>query len=154
MPIKRFADTLYQTGQYAGYMEVLANAFNAQTVAGLMCRHTVNVAWDGKIYDCDFNAALDMGTQPGKYAHKRGTRLDIWDIGTRSKHTLVIRLTANDACRKLGKARGRFYPHRKTLLWMYRWLRFELRWCFGLICILQFMDLLFEIIHKLRDLVA
>jgi hypothetical protein len=80
MPIKRFADTLYQTGQYAAYMELLVHAFNARTVGGLMCRYTVNVAWDGKIYDCDFNAALDLGSQATLRGENR-TGLDIWDIG-------------------------------------------------------------------------
>jgi hypothetical protein len=75
MPIKRFADTLLQAGEYTSYMHLLANSFNNDTVDGLMCRSTVNVAWDGKIYDCDFNAALDMGSI-GK-----GKPLDIWDVG-------------------------------------------------------------------------
>ncbi|RMJ23144.1 hypothetical protein PHISP_05988 [Aspergillus sp. HF37] len=79
MPIKRFADTLYQTGQYAAYMELLVHAFNAGTVGGLMCRYTVNVAWDGKIYDCDFNAALDLGSQATLRGENR-TGLDVWDI--------------------------------------------------------------------------
>ncbi|EAS28444.3 radical SAM/Cys-rich domain-containing protein [Coccidioides immitis RS] len=75
MPIRRFADTLLRTGNYEPYMELLANAFNPQTVDGLMCRHTVNVGWDGKLYDCDFNGALEMGTRIGGRSH-----LDIWDI--------------------------------------------------------------------------
>ncbi|KMU81365.1 hypothetical protein CISG_09010 [Coccidioides immitis RMSCC 3703] len=68
-------DTLLRTGNYEPYMELLANAFNPQTVDGLMCRHTVNVGWDGKLYDCDFNGALEMGTRIGGRSH-----LDIWDI--------------------------------------------------------------------------
>lgn len=75
MPIKRFADTLLQTGEYTAYMHLLANSFNANTVDGLMCQSTVNVAWDGKIYDCDFNAALEMRTV------RMGKPLDIWNIG-------------------------------------------------------------------------
>lgn len=27
-----------------------------------MCRNTVSVSWEGKIYDCDFNQQLQMGT--------------------------------------------------------------------------------------------
>ena len=26
-----------------------------------MCRGTVSVGWDGRIYDCDFNQQLEMG---------------------------------------------------------------------------------------------
>lgn len=75
MPIKQFADTLLQTGEYVPYMELLANSFNIDTVDGLMCRSTVNVAWDGRIYDCDFNAALGMGTL------ERSKSIGIWDVG-------------------------------------------------------------------------
>ncbi|TKX24964.1 hypothetical protein C1H76_2807 [Elsinoe australis] len=80
MPIKRFADTLFQTGQYTEYMQLLANSFNASTIAGLMCRFTVNVAWDGKIYDCDFNAALDLGSQMPRQQDRTDTALDIWKL--------------------------------------------------------------------------
>lgn len=78
MPIKRFADSLLQTGRYAAYMDLLAQSFNVNTVNGLMCRHTVNVAWDGNIYDCDFNNALDMRSK-GSVGGKRAN-LDIWVI--------------------------------------------------------------------------
>lgn len=26
-----------------------------------MCRGTVSVGWDGRVYDCDFNQQLEMG---------------------------------------------------------------------------------------------
>lgn len=81
MPIKRFADDLYQMGQYAAYMQTLANAFNPSTIDGLMCRNTVNVAWDGKIYDCDFNAALELGCQHSPVHGNKPTRVDMFDIG-------------------------------------------------------------------------
>lgn len=76
MPIRRFADSLLQSGQYAPYMETLTNAFNVHTVDQLMCRNTVNVAWDGKFYDCDFNAAIGMGRP-----NEAGQNMDIWNIG-------------------------------------------------------------------------
>ncbi|RYO75178.1 hypothetical protein DL764_010572 [Monosporascus ibericus] len=75
MPIKRFADDLLMTGQYTQYMQLLANSFNAGTVDGLMCRDTVNVAWDGKLYDCDFNAALEIGSRSPPHEE-----MDIWSI--------------------------------------------------------------------------
>lgn len=78
MPIKRFADDLLQQGQFAAYMGLLAESFNPKTVEGLMCRHTVNVAWDGRIYDCDFNSALNIGT--GKSTGREDNDLNIWDI--------------------------------------------------------------------------
>ena len=38
----------------------LVNAFNPATVDGLMCRYTLSVGWDGRLYDCDFNQMLDL----------------------------------------------------------------------------------------------
>jgi radical SAM/Cys-rich protein len=60
MPISRFGHFLRRAGAYERYMELLVNAFNPETVAGLMCRDTVSVGWDGRLYDCDFNQMLDL----------------------------------------------------------------------------------------------
>ena len=60
MPIRRFAHALQRDGQYEAYLELLANAFNPATVDGLMCRDTISVAWDGRLYDCDFNQMLEL----------------------------------------------------------------------------------------------
>mmetsp|Transcript_24255 Transcript_24255/g.27044 ORF Transcript_24255/g.27044 Transcript_24255/m.27044 type:complete len:592 (+) Transcript_24255:266-2041(+) len=58
MPIKRFADFLHRRGELEEYMELLVRNFNADTLTELMCLDTINIAWDGKIYDCDFNQQL------------------------------------------------------------------------------------------------
>ncbi len=60
MPISRFLDYLLETGNYERYMEALIGAFNPAAVAGLMCRNTLSVSWDGWMYDCDFNQMLDL----------------------------------------------------------------------------------------------
>ena len=60
MPIKRFADYLLQKGELDSYMELLVNNFNPNAADGLMCRDTLSVGWDGKIYDCDFNQQLQL----------------------------------------------------------------------------------------------
>lgn len=60
LPIARFLDYLIETGNYQEYMQKLVDAFNPATVAGLMCRNTLSVSWDGYIYDCDFNQMLDL----------------------------------------------------------------------------------------------
>jgi hypothetical protein len=41
-------------------MERLVNAFNPSAIEGLMCRSTLSVGWDGRLFDCDFNQMLDM----------------------------------------------------------------------------------------------
>jgi radical SAM/Cys-rich protein len=59
-PIARFAEDLRKQNQWDAYMELLANSFNPQTVDGLMCRNTLSVDYQGRLYDCDFNQMLDM----------------------------------------------------------------------------------------------
>ncbi len=41
-------------------MNRLINAYNPAAAAGVMCRHTLSVGWDGSLYDCDFNQMLDL----------------------------------------------------------------------------------------------
>ena len=60
MPISRFLDFLLRSGNYESYMEKLVNSFNPATVDGLMCRYTLSVGWDGRLYDCDFNQMLEI----------------------------------------------------------------------------------------------
>jgi radical SAM/Cys-rich protein len=60
MPISRYLEWLEQSGNLDAYLAKLANAFNPATVNGLMCRYTVSVGWDGRLYDCDFNQMLDL----------------------------------------------------------------------------------------------
>jgi radical SAM/Cys-rich protein len=59
MPISRFLEFLIETDNVEGYMERLANAFNPAAAAGVMCRYTISVGWDGTLYDCDFNQMLN-----------------------------------------------------------------------------------------------
>jgi len=60
MPIRRFARDLARSGKHEAYQALLVNHFNAATVPALMCRSTLSVAWDGSLYDCDFNQALAL----------------------------------------------------------------------------------------------
>jgi hypothetical protein len=56
-------------------MEELVAAFNPGTVGGVMCRQTLSVGWDGRLFDCDFNQMLDLPVSPGAPAHVRDFRL-------------------------------------------------------------------------------
>jgi radical SAM/Cys-rich protein len=73
MPISRFLEFLLRSGNYERYMEKLANAYNPAAAAGVMCRDTLSVGWDGALYDCDFNQMLDLPVKGG--AHIRDFRL-------------------------------------------------------------------------------
>jgi radical SAM/Cys-rich protein len=71
MPISRFLDHLVRAGELDRYMETLSMAFNPATVAGLMCRTTVSVSWDGQLHDCDFNQMLELPLAPRLPRHIR-----------------------------------------------------------------------------------
>ena len=60
MPISRYLEFLLRSGNYEAYMEKLVNAFNPTAAAGVMCRNTISVGWDGMLYDCDFNQMLEL----------------------------------------------------------------------------------------------
>lgn len=60
LPISRFLEYLLRTDNYESYMEKLISAFNPAAAAGVMCRKTVSIGWDGFLYDCDFNQMLEL----------------------------------------------------------------------------------------------
>ncbi len=60
IPVSRYLDYLISSGNYQDYMEKLVNAFNPAAAAGVMCRNTISIGWDGQLYDCDFNQMLDL----------------------------------------------------------------------------------------------
>lgn len=64
MPISRFLEWLVESGNLESYMERLTSGFNPTTVAGLMCRNTISISWDGRLFDCDFNQMLDLDALP------------------------------------------------------------------------------------------
>jgi radical SAM/Cys-rich protein len=79
MPISRYLEWLEQSGNLASYMELLVNAFNPATVPGLMCRNTLSVSWDGRLFDCDFNQMLDLEVQTsGQSLHIRDFDPNLW----------------------------------------------------------------------------
>ena len=62
MPISRYLEWLLETGNLQDYAESLLAAFNPATIAGLMCRNTISIGWEGGVYDCDFNQMLEIGS--------------------------------------------------------------------------------------------
>ncbi len=65
MPLGRFKAVLEAGGGADAYMTQLKEAFNPETLQGVMCRHQVCVDWDGTLYDCDFNVALRLPVNHG-----------------------------------------------------------------------------------------
>jgi len=60
MAIGRFGHTLTQQDEFDDYQRLLEENFSAETVSDLMCLSTVNIGWEGVLYDCDFNNALGL----------------------------------------------------------------------------------------------
>jgi radical SAM/Cys-rich protein len=60
MPIRRFARALAREGRHDAYLALLVHHFNPATVPVVMCRSLVSVDYRGRLYDCDFNQALDL----------------------------------------------------------------------------------------------
>jgi radical SAM/Cys-rich protein len=69
MPIGRFLEDLEAEGRGGEYGKRLADAFNPETLEGLMCRHQVSVRWDGVLFDCDFNLALGLQAETDGRPH-------------------------------------------------------------------------------------
>jgi radical SAM/Cys-rich protein len=60
MPIQRFGSWLLSKGKFDGYMQTLRSAHRDDNLAGVMCRSTISVGYDGSLYDCDFNQMLNL----------------------------------------------------------------------------------------------
>ena len=60
IPINRFAHALKRDGEIDSYQNLLVENFNPSTVDQLMCRHLINLDWEGRVFDCDFNQMLDI----------------------------------------------------------------------------------------------
>ena len=71
MPIGRFFGDLKKEGKHLQYQQLLYASFNPATLDGLMCRHQINVRWDGTLFDCDFNLALKLPVGFGAPSHIR-----------------------------------------------------------------------------------
>ncbi len=69
MPIGRFDEQLRASHEEDRYMQMLKEAFNPATLDGLMCRRQISIAWDGTLYDCDFNLALNRPVDCGAFDH-------------------------------------------------------------------------------------
>ncbi len=64
-PLGRFADRLAAQGGGRAYLRTLADAFSATSVASLPCRRGITIAWDGRLYDCDFNLGAGLPLADG-----------------------------------------------------------------------------------------
>ena len=99
MPMSRYLEWLLEKGQVEAYMERLVGAFNPAAIDGLMCRNTISVGWDGKVYDCDFNQQLEMDAAV-PFGHVGDFDLDAWQGRTvrTARHCYGCTAGAGSSC--------------------------------------------------------
>lgn len=85
LPIARFAVELRENGEWDSYMELLSNSFNPATVDGLMCRNTLNIGYEGEVFDCDFNQMLKMQLK------QDDKPLYLWDVVPEQMKDIAIK---------------------------------------------------------------
>ena len=85
IPISRFLEYLVRSENYEGYMEKLVNSYNPSAAAGVMCRNTLSIGWDGYLYDCDFNQMLEMKVEKGASQH-----IAEWDSASLLQRSIQI----------------------------------------------------------------
>jgi radical SAM/Cys-rich protein len=100
MPISRFLDWLQQSGNLDAYMQKLVQAFNPAAIAGLMCRNTLSVGWDGRLYDCDFNQMLDLPIAIPEAAHIANFNEESWQARSivTARHCFGCTAGAGSSC--------------------------------------------------------
>lgn len=98
LPIARFASQLRRDNKLGEYHELLLQSFNESTLDGLMCRDTINVDWQGRVYDCDFNQMLNLRRQEAALVWQLSPRdLEGQEIQTGS-HCLGCTAGAGSSC--------------------------------------------------------
>ena len=89
MPIGRFRADLDRQGRAEQYARLLRDSFAPQTLDSLMCRHQVAMRWDGTLFDCDFNLALNCPV-----GHDTPNQLDSFD----APRLLTRRVVTGEHC--------------------------------------------------------
>ena len=99
MPMSRYLEWLIEKGQLEAYMDKLLAAFNPGAIDGLMCRNTISVGWDGRIYDCDFNQQLEMDAAV-PFANVADFDLEAWQNRTvrTARHCYGCTAGAGSSC--------------------------------------------------------
>ena len=99
-PVGRYLDYLTASGNLDDYMQTLQNAFNPRAADLVMCRKTVSVSWDGRLFDCDFNQVEGLSVNSGSPSHIRDfdfERLACREIEVR-KHCFACTAGAGSSC--------------------------------------------------------
>ena len=72
----------------------LVNAFNPGAVDGVMCRNTLSVGYDGRLFDCDFNQMLELPVAAKDSRHVKDFSLEQLEQRTIAIHQHCYGCTA------------------------------------------------------------
>lgn len=67
VPVGRMRTRMQAERTYDDYLRDLSDAFNPAVVEAMACRHGLEIAWDGSVWDCDFNLAAGTRTTAGPH---------------------------------------------------------------------------------------
>jgi len=81
VPIGRFGKILKKHNSYEQYMNLLSQCFNIDTIDKLMCKYILNIGYDGKLYDCDFNNAIGLNIKK-----------DLWNLNINDLYGYAIKI--------------------------------------------------------------
>jgi radical SAM/Cys-rich protein len=85
-PVGRYLDYLRRSDNLIDYMNLLRQSFNSAAVGNVMCRTTVSVGSDGRLFDCDFNQILDL-----PLSHPAPGRIGDFDYDALARREIVVR---------------------------------------------------------------
>jgi radical SAM/Cys-rich protein len=83
VPVNRFKQDLEEKGELDKYKDLLESNFNEEIAPNIMCRTLLSVGWDGRVYDCDFNQALDLTLMTDERKDINIKDLDLLDLKER-----------------------------------------------------------------------
>ncbi|MEB2775289.1 arsenosugar biosynthesis radical SAM (seleno)protein ArsS [Algoriphagus sp. D3-2-R+10] len=86
LPISRFLEYLLRSENYVEYMEKLIDSYNPVAAAGVMCRNTISVGWDGHLYDCDFNQMLEL-----KVTSEDSQHIKNWNKRSLTEREIIVK---------------------------------------------------------------
>jgi radical SAM/Cys-rich protein len=84
VPVGRLAAGLRAQGMLDSYVESLVAAWNAETLPLLCCTRGIEVAWDGTLWDCDFNLAAGLPLAEGP------RHISEFDVESASKRRIAV----------------------------------------------------------------
>ena len=85
MPLGRYLDYLMRSDNFYDYLTELNTNHNPAAVPNVMCRTTVSVGWDGRLYDCDFNQMLELPVSDREHDH-----ISIFDEKSLKNRDIII----------------------------------------------------------------